>query len=196
MAKPTWEFLGFIDDDIDKEIPEDAKILGGMDYLKLLNPKPYAVISIANAAVREKLAKKCEEMGVPFATLIHPRAKIKGHLCTIGEGSIICEDVFLAVNSHIGKHCILNVFVAIGHDSVIGDYVGMMPRTVTGGDIVVGKGCYFGLNCSVINQVKIVDNCTFGAGCVVVKDVTEAGTYVGVPAKCVKVLERLVIDEK
>ncbi len=189
-AAPTWNFLGFIDDGLDVETAEKATVLGGMEHLKQMNPKPYAIISIASAAVREKLVKQCEEAGVPFATLIHPTVRMKGNLCTVGEGSILCENVVLAVNSHVGKHCIMNMSCGLGHDTVIADYVSMMSETITGGDTYIGKGCYFGLRCTIINQINITENCTFGAAAVVVKDATEPGTYVGVPARLIKPLKK------
>lgn len=189
-AAPTWNFLGFIDDGLDVETAEKATVLGCMEYLKQMNPKPYAVISIASAVVREKLVKQCEEAGVPFATLIHPTVRMKGNLCTVGEGSILCENVVLAVNSRVGKHCIMNMSCGLGHDTVIADYVSMMSETITGGDTYIGKGCYFGLRCTIINQINITENCTFGAAAVVVKDAIEPGTYVGLPARLIKPLKK------
>ncbi|MBQ7331489.1 MAG: NeuD/PglB/VioB family sugar acetyltransferase [Oscillospiraceae bacterium] len=186
---PTWNFVGFIADYSTGESPEGYSVLGDMEYLKNMNPKPHVVIAIANAAARERLAGICEEAGIPFATLIHPTVRMKGKLCTVGEGSILCEGVILAVNSHVGKHCIMNMECGLGHDTVIADYVSMMSETITGGDTYIGKGCYFGLRCTIINKINITENCTFGAAAVVVKDATVPGTYVGVPAKLIKPLQ-------
>ena len=55
-----------------------------------------------------------------------------------------------------------------------------------GGESTIGKGCYFGLRCTVINRIKITEDCIIGAGTVVVKNIGEKGTYVGVPARKVK----------
>ena len=185
-ANPTWNFIGFIADDSDGPSPEGLEVIGNVEYLKNMNPKPYAIIAIGSAAVRERIADECSAAGVPFATLIHPNATFKGSLCTIGEGSIICDGVSLAVNSHVGKHCIMNMRCGLGHDTVLGDYVSMMSDTITGGDTYIGKATYFGLRCTIINQINITENCIFGAGAVVVKDATVPGTYVGVPAKLIK----------
>lgn len=187
-AEPTWNFLGYVDDNPNVETKEGDKILGTSDYVLGLDPKPYVIIPIANARVRMALAEKMEKGGVPFATLIHPNVKMKGNLCTVGEGSILCDGVKLAVNSHVGRHCILNMDCGLGHDTVMDDFSSMMSQTITGGETYIGKGCYFGLRCTVINLLKITDFCTFGAGAVVVKNATEPGTYVGVPARLIKPL--------
>jgi sugar O-acyltransferase (sialic acid O-acetyltransferase NeuD family) len=186
----VWNFLGFITEYMTDEIPEGFKVLGGIEFLAQMNPKPYAVIAIADADARERLAKQCEETGVPFATLIHPNVRMKGKFCTIGEGSILCDGVILAANSHVGKHCILNMCSGLGHDTVLEDFCGLMSYTITGGYTHIGKACYFGLRCTVIDHINITDHCLFGAGCVVVKDAVEPGTYVGVPAKCIKPLKK------
>lgn len=187
-VNPQWNFIGYIDDGKTDETVEGVIPLGNLDFLCNMNPKPYAVIAIASAHVREAIANKCYAAGVPFATLIHPSVKMRGDLCTIGEGSIICEGFSMAINSHVGKHCIMNMYCGLGHDTYVGDYSGMMSYTITGGDTVIGKYNYFGLRCTVINLINTCDDCTFGAGAVIVKSADVPGTYVGVPAKCIKPL--------
>ena len=189
-AKPTWNFLGFVAEFDNGPSPEGYTVLGDLEYLKNMNPKPYVVIAIANAAVRERIANECEAAGVPFATLIHPTVRIKGDLVTIGEGTIICEGGYLGINTHVGKHCIFNADVGLGHDTVAADYVSIMSDFTSGGDSYIGKGCYFGLRCTIINKIHITENCTFGACACVVKDATVPGTYVGVPAKLIKPLQK------
>ncbi len=47
----------------------------------------------------------------------------------------------------------------------------------------VGNGTWIGAGAVVSNNVSICGEVTVGAGAVVVKDITESGTYVGVPAR-------------
>jgi acetyltransferase-like isoleucine patch superfamily enzyme len=42
---------------------------------------------------------------------------------------------------------------------------------------------WLGACCALNPTVKICDGVTVGSGAIVVKNITEAGTYVGVPAK-------------
>ena len=189
-VEPTWNFLGFVAEYDNGPSPEGYTIIGDLEYLKNMNPKPHVVISIANADARRRLSAICEEAGIPFATLIHPTVQIKGDLVTIGEGSILCQNCYLGINTHVAKHCIMNADCGLGHDTTMDDFSSMMSHTITGGDTVIGKGCYFGLRCTIINKINITDNCTYGAGAVVVKDATVPGTYVGVPAKLIKPLQK------
>ena len=47
----------------------------------------------------------------------------------------------------------------------------------------IGKGTWLGVGSIVSNNLNIISSCKVGAGAVVVKDITEAGTYIGVPAR-------------
>lgn len=50
------------------------------------------------------------------------------------------------------------------------------------GNVTVGRRTWVGIGASVKNGVTICDNCMIGAGAVVVKNISEPGTYIGVPA--------------
>ncbi len=181
----TWNFLGFIDDNESGLTVEGEQILGTVDDLVKMNPKPYVAIAIASYSIREKISKICEKNNIPVATLIHPSCEI-GPKCEIGEGSIVCKKSQFTTNIKVGRFCILNENCALGHDTVLDDYVSVMSQGLFGGESFIGKGCYFGLRSTVINRISIVPECIFGAGCVVVKNIEEKGTYVGVPARKVK----------
>ncbi|MEG2018773.1 MAG: transferase, partial [Clostridium sp.] len=96
--EPTWNLLGFIDDDPRKwgRIVDNHEILGGLDYLKDLDQDTYVIIAIANYKVKKRIV---EELGgrFPFATIIHPRVLIHDFM-TVGEGTIIYEGAILTID--------------------------------------------------------------------------------------------------
>jgi len=51
------------------------------------------------------------------------------------------------------------------------------------GSVMVGDNSWIGAGAIVNNNLCICSGCMIGAGAVVVKDIKEVGTYVGVPAK-------------
>ena len=183
--KSEWDFLGFIDDNVAGETVEGYPVLGTVDWLVHMEEKPYVTIAIANSAVREKIAQQLLSEGFQFPTLIHPTVTI-GPAVSIGKGCIICRNVIFTTNIKVRDFCILNLNCTFGHDTELCEYISMMSHTAIAGDVKIGKSCYFGLHCTVINMINIGDHCTFGAGCVVVEDITEPGTYVGVPARKIK----------
>lgn len=51
------------------------------------------------------------------------------------------------------------------------------------GTVKVGRGSWLGIGSIVSNSVNIISDSKIGAGVVVVRDITEPGTYVGVPVR-------------
>ncbi len=49
--------------------------------------------------------------------------------------------------------------------------------------MTVGRDTFIGAGATIVNGVSICGGVIIGAGAVVVRDVTEPGTYAGVPAK-------------
>jgi UDP-3-O-[3-hydroxymyristoyl] glucosamine N-acyltransferase len=99
---------------------------------------------------------------------------------------IICPGAQTTVNITWGKCVIINLNATIGHDCVIGDFVTISPGANISGNVTIGKRCYIGTGAAIIEGVTICDDVTIGAGGVVVKDITEPGTYVGCPVKKIK----------
>jgi serine acetyltransferase len=99
---------------------------------------------------------------------------------------MICPGAQITVNIKFGLCVIVNLNATIGHDCVIGDFVTISPGANISGNVTLGKRCYIGTGAAIIEGVTICDDVVIGAGCVVVKDISEPGTYVGCPAKKIK----------
>ena len=82
--------------------------------------------------------------------------------------------------------CQLNIGTGIGHDSFLGEYVttGMNPNLA--GNTVICRMTRLGSNVTTIEHTKIYSNVIVGAGSLVLKDITEPGTYVGSPIRKIK----------
>lgn len=99
------------------------------------------------------------------------------------EGTIICPGAIITTNVTVGRHVIVNLNATIGHDCQIGDFVTISPGAHLSGNVKVGNLCYIGTGAVIREKITICDGVTIGAGSAVVNDITEPGTYVGVPAK-------------
>lgn len=188
--KLEWNLIGFVDEEQTGEV-EGYKILGNLETFLKMEEKPYFFIAIANSEARERIAKQCKAAGFPAATIycggmnamLAPNAEI-GEGCYIGRNCAIMNEV------KIGPFCIIQGRSLFGHDTTVGEYTSIMTDASFGGETHVGPHCYFGLRCTVINRINITDHCTFGACACVVKDAAQSGTYVGVPAKLIKPLQK------
>lgn len=183
--EPTWNLLGLVDDSLQGNTVEGFPVLGSVASLPELYPKSFVAIAIADPSIRKRLVETITGYGLQFATLIHPSVSISDFI-RIGEGTIVCRNTILTTNVNIGNHCIINVNCSFGHDTVVKEYTSIMSHNAIAGDVIIGAGCYFGLNCTVINKVTLGSWSTYGAGTVIVKDMPDHVTAVGVPAKVIR----------
>ena len=183
-VKPQYDLLGLVDDDLTGSTVEGFPIIGNLNFLYSMDPKPYISIAIADPKTRKQLVERLRQ-DFNFATLIHPTVSMSPYV-SIGEGSIICRNTLLTTNVRIGEQCIINVNCSVGHDTQIGEFTSMMSHTVIAGDVSIGNGCYFGLQCTVINRISLGASGTYGAGTVVVNDMPANIVAVGVPARVIR----------
>ncbi len=176
--------LGFLDDN--EALPPKIAgipVLGKVaDYVRY--PDVFFVIGIGNSAIREKIARQLD--GVRWYTAIHPSAVISALDTQIGVGSVIMANAVINPSTHIGKHCIINTSAVVEHDNHVGDFTHISVGAKLGGTVSVGTHTWVGIGATASNNVGICDHCTIGAGAVVICDIKESGTYVGVPARKIK----------
>jgi len=182
-----WEFIGFFDDGIEKEVINDAKLLGNLNSINSWEEELFLVLAIANPATKKKIIKSISNHLIKYPVLIHPGVYIGNRkFVSIGEGTIICGGVIITVNIEIGKHVILNLSCTVGHDTTIGDFSSFMPTVNISGEVNIKESVYVGTGAKIINQLDIGENTIVGAGAVVSKSLPPNCTAVGVPAKPIK----------
>ena len=182
-----WNLLGFVDDnsDIQGNFIDGYKVLGNVNWLNSYSNEIYAICSLGVAKTRKKVISRVTNLNVKYASLVDPDARLYKD-AIIGEGSIICGGSIAAINTSIGKHVIVNLNCTLGHDDIIGDYSVVNPGVNISGKVEIGECVDLGTGSRIIQGHKITEDTIIGAGAVVLKDIDEAGTYVGVPAKKVK----------
>lgn len=138
------------------------------------------IIGIGNAGVRKRIQESIPDE--KMATLIHPDAVVADDV-VIGAGTVVMAGAVINPGARIGKGCIINTCSSVDHDCEVGDYVHIAVGSHLCGTVFVGSGTWIGAGTIVSNNVSICPNCMIGAGAVVIKEIKESGTYVGVPAK-------------
>jgi len=188
-ANPEWNILGYVDDAEDVQgaiIGGQYPVLGKIEDLKKYAGEVYVSCAIAKPSVRKMIIERVlQQENLQAATLIHPSAFI-GRGVKIGKGCIITHMCLLSVDVELQDHVFLNTGVVIGHDTVVEEYCTIMTNTNLAGCIRVGAGTDMGTATRVIPGVKICPNVVTGAGAVVIRDIMEPGTYVGVPVRKAK----------
>ncbi len=182
---PTWEMLGFFDDQIPKgTMVNDEVVLGNFEDLNTMADEIYLVLAIARPMVKKNIIDALTNPKINFANLIHPSVTNKDfQKIHLGKGIIITAGVILTVNINIGDHVIINLASTIGHDVMIGKYSSIMPGVRLSGNVILEEGTYLGTGAILINNLSIGAYATIGAGAVVIHDIKPNITAVGVPAK-------------
>lgn len=117
--------------------------------------------------------------------LVHGSAVVESK--AIGTNNQILALSYISATSEIGNSNIIYSQSVIEHEVILGNYNVITVNVSLCGRVKVGNSCFFGAGSTVLPGVKICDNVTIGAGAVVTKTIDEAGTYVGIPAKRIKV---------
>lgn len=183
VLKSGDKVIGFLDDGIEK-----GKLIVGFEVLgKISDYKNYSdcefVIAIGDPHIREKIA---DALNVKWYTAIHPTAVISSLDVEIGEGTVVMANAVINSCAKIGKHCIINTGAIVEHDNILSDYVHLSPNVALAGMVSVGKSTHIGTGACTKQVVNIASNCIIGAGSVIVRDINESGTYIGVPARKIK----------
>lgn len=177
----VYEEIAFLDDGEIQQCLNFSVIGKTQDVNKYVDEYEF-VVAIGNGVTRKRVMESIQALGGKIATLIHPKAVIaKG--VTLGEGTVVMAGAVIEPRAVVGKGCIINTSSSINHDVVLADFVHVAVGAHLAGTVIVGERSWIGVGATVKNNVCICKDTVIGAGCVVVKDINEEGTYVGVPAK-------------
>ncbi|GHU42879.1 transferase [Clostridia bacterium] len=184
---PCWNILGFVDDYAKPgEQINGYPVLGDTKWLLYYSEEVFVSCAIGNAKDRRTVVSKlAQNPNIKYPILIAPDVICSSYV-QIGEGTILCSGVIVTVNIVIGKHCILNLNARVGHDAVLADYVSVYPGVNISGKVLLGQCSEIGTGSSIIQGVSIGENAILGAGAVVVRDIPNDCTAVGVPAKVIQ----------
>ncbi len=145
------------------------------------------IIAIGDNYVREKVSnhilQTCRHFN--FINAIHPESIIDKK-AQLGVGALIAARAIIGPYSKIGNHCILNTASSLDHDSSMEDFSSLAPGVITGGQVIVGKRSFIGLNTSIIHKVNVGSDVVVGAGSVVIQNLNPLAIYVGNPARFIR----------
>ena len=177
-----WQSIAFLDDDESIKASMGLEVIGKTIDAFTYKDEADFFVAIGSNATREKIQEKLIDEGLNVVSLIHPSAII-GTDVEIGIGTTVMAGVVINSSTKIGNGCIINTSASLDHDNTIEDYAHISPGVRTAGSVGIGKGTWLGIGSVVSNNINICSGCKVGAGAVVVKDITEPGTYVGVPVR-------------
>lgn len=187
--RPTWNIIGFVDDDMSKQgitwhgysVLGDRKIFNKYKKAKVLavpgNPSNYLK--------REQLIDSMGISSERFVKLVHPTATI-GPEVSIGFNTLIMGGVQTTVDISIGNHCVVRPNTVISHDVKIHDYCLIGANVSISGNVEISRLSYIGAGSNLIQGLFVDEGTLVGMGAVVLRSTTPCSVVVGNPARPLK----------
>lgn len=172
----------FLDDDQTKKKNGIYDVVGTTQDIDRYKDHYDFMIAIGNNDIKKNINEILEKKGIIQPVLIHPKATIDPTV-KIASGTVIMANAVINADTQIGKGCIINTAVTVDHDCNVSNFVHFSPGAHTAGTVEIGESTWIATGASIINNITIIDHCVVGAGAVVIDDINERGTYVGVPAR-------------
>lgn len=178
-----YDTILFLDDNQELTGCGGHRVIGVEDdFRKFVDSTTDFFISIGNCKVRQRIQERIKSSGGNIATLVHPEAIVSRDV-ELGAGTVIMAGAVINPGTSVGEGTIVNTSSSIDHDCIVGSYSHVAVGSHLCGGVFVGEGSWIGAGVSVNNNIKICSGCMIGAGAVVVKDIIEPGTYIGIPAR-------------
>lgn len=171
----SWEGITWIGNDasISRFEPESVTLVNGIGSAGKTN------------AGRIALYTNWKSLGYEFGTIIHPTAFVSPN-STLSDGVQVMAGAVIQPRVRIGANSIINTRAVLDHHCMIESHVHIAPAAVLCGQVRVGEGAHIGAGATVKQGVHIGRYSVIGAGAVVLHNVPERSTVVGVPAKEVR----------
>lgn len=183
----SWDVVGVLDD---QALPKGQDVSGVPIRGNItresvtVNDIENAVIAIGDNATRLEIAHRVAG-AVQWATIIHSASYVAPDV-ELGEGTVVLAGAVIQPACKVGRHVIANTSCSIGHDCVVEDFVHVAPGTNLAGGARIRCGAFLGIGSRVIPLREVGAWSTIGAGGVVVHDIPEKVTAVGVPASVIE----------
>ncbi|WP_439504230.1 NeuD/PglB/VioB family sugar acetyltransferase [Sediminibacterium sp.] len=177
--------INFVDDDIEKLNTHHCgvKVAGNIDTLLQTLKEIDVIVAIANPIVKSDIVMKLKKNNnIRFPSLIANNSWFSQGV-SLGEGCIIYPNCSINYGSTLGDFVLLNMNCTIGHHNSIATCSSLYPSVSTGGNTKILENVEIGIGSSIIQHITIGKNAIIGAGSVVINDVIDNSSVVGVPAK-------------
>jgi acetyltransferase EpsM len=145
----------------------------------------HRAICALSTTFRSRFVYQAAEMGMRFATLVHPSAVVSPQT-EIGEGCVIGPGSVIGSHSRLGSHVIVNRGALIGHHTAIESFCSIQPGANIAGACSIGEATYIGMGAIIIDHLSVGSHSVVGSGAVVVRDVPAHVQVLGMPARIVK----------
>ena len=176
-----YKDIVFLDDNVQGSVL-GCPVVGKVCDINEFSLDSVFFIALGNPSIRKKIFNQLNSLSLEIVSLIHPQS-IVGVDSEIGKGVLIAAGAVVGVSAKIGKGVIINTCASVDHDCEIGDFSHVAVGAHLAGTVKIGENVVIGVGVNVRNNLTICDDCIIGAGATVVSNISQSGTYIGIPAK-------------
>jgi UDP-perosamine 4-acetyltransferase len=161
-------------------------VLPGDEHIARLRQDGFdrAFIAVGNNEARLRLGGQVTDLGFELVNAISPAALVSPS-ARLGSGVALMAGVVINAATTIDDLAIINTGATIDHDCYIGVAAHVAPQSGLAGNVTVGSCSFLGVGTKVIPGCHIGEGVIIGAGGVVISDVPDGVTVVGVPTRIV-----------
>ncbi|MGT2829354.1 acetyltransferase [Streptococcus hillyeri] len=189
LNQEKYQFIGYFDDkpiENYRGFPVYGTLADSVTFLEE-GKVDLVFVTIGDNKKRKEIFELISEQHYDaLFNIISPQSAIMPTAQLSGKGIFVGFSAFIGSDSVIGDNCIINTSAIVEHHTIIKAHCNITPRATINGLCNIGQGCYIGSGSVLIQLVELADEIVLGAGAVVVKSLTESGTYVGTPARKIK----------
>lgn len=178
-----WQCKGFLDSKTDALEGYNGypPIIGSPEDYEI-QPDDYFFCAMGDVRWRKHYAELMLAKGADFISIVSPLAKINRNT-KIGKGCFIDRNVSISCDISIGDFTFLFGPTVIGHDAQIGKYCHLGAFSFMGGFSRLEDNVTLHPGAQILPHKTVKQGATVGAGSVVIRNVKEETSVMGVPAK-------------
>jgi UDP-perosamine 4-acetyltransferase len=180
--------IGFLDADpaLNGANLHGLPVLGQINLLPKLKQKTSAaIVAIGDNRARASYADLLRQHGFELVNAIHPRATVSP-TARLGINVVVAAGAVVGTDADLADGVIVNTSAVVDHECRISAAAHICPAAALAGRVSVGEMAFVGLGCRIIQCLTIGRQAIVGAGAVVIADVPDHATAVGVPARIIK----------
>ncbi|MGA2232718.1 MAG: acetyltransferase [Tepidisphaeraceae bacterium] len=161
-------------------------VLGQVNLLPKLKSKARgAIVAVGDNRARASYCQLLRQEGYELVNALHPSATISA-AARLGNNVVVAAGAVVGTDSELADAVIVNTSAIIDHECQIGLSAHICPAAALAGRVTVGELAFVGLGSRVIQCLSLGRQCVIGAGAVVIRDIPDFATAVGVPARIIK----------
>jgi sugar O-acyltransferase (sialic acid O-acetyltransferase NeuD family) len=179
-----WTEIAFLDDAFPEiSSPPAWPVVGRLAELEArAGAHDACVVAFGDARARLTSIERAVAAGLDVPALVHPRATVSNY-AVLSMGCVVLAGAVINYGASVAAGCIVNTAASVDHDCVLDAGVHVCPGAHLAGCVSIGARTWFGIGAVAKQRVRIGADVIVGAGAVVVADVRDAVTVVGIPAR-------------